>query len=254
MAAYQGPTIPHIHLLCMNPVFSEAFAKAREEHLLPPSLPITIHNWSLAQLPGHVQFDTIVSPANSYGRLDGAFDDAISRAFAPSDDYDGLTRAAQSKLYEQWRGFAPPGSCTLLKIPEEFHERSRNIWGCQRVALCPTMRVPNDVRWDREVVYECVWSLLCAVDNHNRSVREGQAMPEDNELIRSILMTPLGTGVGRISPERWASQAVLAMKHFDDAADDPDKWSQLDWGQLGEYAFETEQTWNQDLDMGRSTF
>jgi len=247
MAVYEGPTIPHIHLLCMDPKFSEAFQFARTKHILPPSLPITIHNYSLSQLPAHVQFDTIVSPANSYGRLDGAFDDAISRVFAPADDYDGLTRAAQSKLYEQWRGYAPPGSCTIFKIPQEFQKKNRNIWGCERVALCPTMRVPTDVRWNREVVYNCLWSLLCAVDNHNRSVRENQAVPEDDQLIRSILMTPLGTGVGKISPERWAGQAVLAMKHFDDAADDPDKWSSLDWMQLGEYALETEGTWHSEV-------
>ncbi|KAK2790933.1 hypothetical protein FQN52_005378 [Onygenales sp. PD_12] len=35
-----------------------------------------------------------VSPANSYARLDGAFDDAISRLFClPEHEYNTLTRA-----------------------------------------------------------------------------------------------------------------------------------------------------------------
>lgn len=243
--APDAPNIPHIHLLCMERRFSDAFESARQEHNLPHSLPITIHNYPLSHLPSTTKFDTIVSPANSYGRLDGAFDDAISRALSPTDDYFAVTRVAQRRLYDQWRGFAPPGSCTLVRIPDDFHARSRNEWGVRRVALCPTMRVPDDVRWDHEVAYECVWSLLCAVDNHNRAVRAGRASGEedDREEIRSILMTPLGTGVGRITPERWAAQAVLAIKHFDDASDDPAKWSSLDWHSLGVYADEVEKTW-----------
>ena len=95
------------------------------------------------------------------------------------------------------------------------------------------MRMPADANWDREVVYECIWSLLCA----------GKA-PEGEEEIRSILMTPLATGVGRLSPERWAAQAVLAMKHFTEASENPEKWSSLGWADLGKSYVETQLTWN----------
>jgi O-acetyl-ADP-ribose deacetylase (regulator of RNase III) len=111
------------------------------------------------------------------------------------------------------------------------------------------MRVPDDARWDREIVYECVWSLLCAVDNHNRTVR---AAGDDREEIRSILMTPLGTGIGRITPERWASQAVLALKHFHDACANPEKWSKIGWTDAEYYSDEVEKTWKEDRDEGNS--
>ncbi|KAM0417464.1 hypothetical protein ACHAPT_012526 [Fusarium lateritium] len=241
--AFNRSSIPHIHLLCMESKYIDAFEAARVSRKLPASVSVEIHDYALSQLPSSVQFDTIVSPANSYGRLDGAFDDAISRALSPRDDYHALTGVAQAKLYEQWRGFAPPGTCTLVRIPDEFQARSRNIWGTKRVALCPTMRMPADVNWDREVVYECIWSLLCAVDNHNRDVRAGKA-PEGEEEIRSILMTPLATGVGRVSPERWATQAVLAMKHFAEASNDPEKWSSLGWTDFGKSCAEVQLTWN----------
>lgn len=227
----------------MEPRFSDAFEKARLKHNLPPSLSISIHNYPLCYLPDDVKFDTVVSPANSYGLLDGAFDDAISRAFSPRDDYIALTRVAQKKLYEQWRGFAPPGTCTLVRIPDEFHARSRNVWGAKHVALCPTMRIPRDACWDREITYEAVWSLLCAIGNHNRDIREGKAEAGAEE-IRSILMTPFATGVGRVSPEKWAAQAVLAIRHYDEAMDDPEGWSSFDWMTLGTYAFEVEKTWD----------
>ena len=245
MAANEAPDIPHINFLFMEHHYIDIFEEARKKHDLPESINpyISIHHYPLSQLPADVQHDTVVSPANSYGRLDGAFDDAISRAYAPKYDYHALTRVAQRKLYDQWRGFAPPGTCTLVRIPDEFMERSRNVWGCKRVALCPTMRYPTDVRWDREVVYECVWSLLCAISNHNRAVREGKAPEDDQEPIRSILMTPLGTGIGYIPPERWASQAVMAIKHFDDATKNPSQWSDLGWRTIRGYYDEVETTY-----------
>jgi O-acetyl-ADP-ribose deacetylase (regulator of RNase III) len=242
MVASNSSFVPHIQLLCLYKQDSEAFEEACQARKLPSSVSFTVHNTPLASLDEDVKFDTVVSPANSYGRLDGAFDDAISRAFSPIDDYEALTHAAQKRLYEQWRGFAPPGSCTIVRIPEEFHERSRNVWGCKRVALCPTMRVPMNVNWDREVVYECVWSLLCAIDNHNRDVRAGKA-PEGEEEIRTILMTPLATGVGRVPIKRWAHQAVLALKHFVEASENPEKWSQMDWHDFSKSWTEVQQTW-----------
>jgi len=232
----------------MQEKYIVAFNEARQRHKLPDTISIDIHDYALSQLPASVQFDTIVSPANSYGMMDGAFDDAISRALSPADDYAGLTRTVQAELYRKWRGFAPPGTCTLVNIPADFgpRSRSRNVWGAKRIALCPTMRLPSDAAWNREVVYECVWGLLCAIDNHNRAVREGKeagGADSDGEEIRSVLMTPLATGVGRVSPERWAAQAVLALKHFEDASRNPETWSKLGWEELGRYSVEVEATW-----------
>ncbi|KAF7554315.1 hypothetical protein G7Z17_g3019 [Cylindrodendrum hubeiense] len=227
MPAHAVLRIPKIHLLCMEDEFVDAFNEARRSQL-PASVRVQIHNCALSQLPSSVQFDTIVSPANSFGRLDGAFDDAISRSLSPRDDYLALTRVVQKRLYDEYRGFAPPGSCTLVHIPDDFRARSRNVWGTRNIALCPTMRMPEDVRWDREVVYKCVWSLLCAIDNHNRLLEMGH--PRELALmINNVLMTPLATGVGRVSAKKWANQVVLAIKHFVDASENPDKWSALEW-------------------------
>lgn len=98
------------------------------------------------------------------------------------------------------------------------------------------MRMPSDIRWDREVVYECVWSLLCAVGRHNESAGEG-------ERVDSILMTPLGTGTGGLSEERWANQVALALKHYLAAGVDQAKWSGLRWEDAGLLALEVQKTW-----------
>ncbi|EQL01074.1 appr-1-p processing enzyme family protein [Ophiocordyceps sinensis CO18] len=230
--------VPHMHLVCMDERFSDAFsaALAAYEGRLPSCLSVEMHNVALQSVPRSAHFDLVVSPANSYGRLDGSFDDAISRAFAPRDDYHALTHAAQAELYREWRGFAPPGTCTLVRIPQHFKERSRNVWGTRYLALCPTMRTPQDVTWDHEIVYECVWSLLCAIDKHNRALHQrGQSPGDGHADIRSILITPMATGVGRVSPERWAHQFILAVSHFVDAVENPAKWSALAWHDIDVY-------------------
>lgn len=103
------------------------------------------------------------------------------------------------------------------------------------------MRIPQDVRWDREVVYECIWSLLCAVDRHNRKVRAGNGGAETE--ITSLCMTPLATGCGRLSLKRWAEQCVLAMKHWVEAVEHPEVWAQASW---------TDVLQNRDMDLRRT--
>ncbi|RDW76773.1 uncharacterized protein DSM5745_06765 [Aspergillus mulundensis] len=253
--------IPHINLLCMEDKFIAAFQNALET-LRPPiphttsnsntytigPITLTTHNTSLSQLPPSTKYDLIVSPANSYGRLDGSFDDAISRAFClPDHPYDTLTRAAQRVLYDKHRGFAPPGSCTLVPFPAELLDtdtsdstaRGRNPWGCAWVAICPTMRVPDDVRWDREVVYECVWSLLCAVEGWNR----GCLGDGDAARIRSILVTPMATGCGGVDATRWAEQFVLALAHFGEAVMKPERWGGLGWEEIYRDVWAVQRTW-----------
>ncbi|CAI7585055.1 unnamed protein product [Penicillium glandicola] len=227
--------IPEILLLCMEIDFIIAFNDALKtswpDHN-PEKLKITPINERLNSLPEGTTFDLIVSPANSYARLDGAFDDAISRTFSPQGDYYAVTRAAQKVLYEKWRGFAPPGSCTLVEFPDDLKQ---NKHGCGWVAICPTMREPDNVSWDREIVYECVWSLLCRVEGHNRA--------EGEEKIQRILMTPLAAGVGGVSKERWALQTVLALRHFVDAVERPVRWGNLHWKDIQQDCIEVEKTW-----------
>ncbi|KAL4889513.1 hypothetical protein BDV59DRAFT_186345 [Aspergillus ambiguus] len=228
--------IPEIILLCIEnqhiSAFNEALANKWPSFLRRPKLGIRVVNGTLDELA--MPFQLIVSPANSYGRLDGGFDHVISHTFCrPHLDYDTLTNAAQAVLYERWRGFAPPGTCTLAPFPEELE--GKNEWGCKWVALCPTMRISSDVTWDREVVYECIWSLMCELERFNRGRREDR--------IGSILITPLATGVGGVSKERWATQFVLALKHYADSLQRPKRWSNLRWSLLERDAAAVRKTW-----------
>ncbi|KAF2243054.1 macro domain-like protein [Trematosphaeria pertusa] len=246
MAASPTTPIPLIHLLCVNEKDIAAFNAAKETYKLPASVNVTIHNAALAALDPAIQFDAIVSPANSYALMDGGFDDALSRAFSPKGDYLALTRVAQAAVYKEYRGFAPPGSCTLIDLEGEASLKQNN-WGCKCLVLCPTMRMPQNVTWDREVVYECVWTLLAAIDRHNGRVWEGASQDEQSAGeggIRSVLMTPLATATGGWSAERWAAQTVLAIKHFLDAVENEAKWRAMQWGQVGRYSTEVKRSYN----------
>lgn len=234
-------TLPEIFVLCINTedikALNQALAATWPTHA--QSLKISTIHESLRNLPGENQFDLIVSPANSYGILDGGFDDAISRTFClPQHHYRALTDAAQRKLYDKWRGFAPPGSCTLVPMPIELQKTNR--WRCRYLALCPTMRVPSIATWNREVVYESVWSLMCEIDQWNYTT--GSDSPAHDRINR-ILTTPLATGTGGVDSDTWARQFVLALKHFSDALEKPQRWSKLEWADLGKEVREVEATW-----------
>ena len=110
--------------------------------------------------------------------------------------------------------------------------------------MVPTMRCPTNVNWDREVVYECMWSLLCAIDVHNSKIAAGNAADWETP-IRSLLITPLATGVGRITPQRWAEQTVLAMRHFAEARVNGSRWEALDWEEVGKIDDEVRETWEE---------
>ncbi|KAF2439927.1 macro domain-like protein [Karstenula rhodostoma CBS 690.94] len=240
------PPLPSIHLLCLEETHIAAFTTALRTHNAPP-LDINYHHGTLASLPQTTHFDAIVSPANSYARMDGGFDDALSRALSPADDYMALTRVASEALYAEHCGFLPPGGCMLVSL--EDARLRENEWGCKWLALCPTMKVPQRVEWDREVVYECVYALLAAIDRHNRRLREGkdgmagEKVGEGRE-IRSVLMTPLATGYGRWSAARWAAQTVLAMKHFSEAVEAGKGWEKKGPVRVMGHVGEVEKTWD----------
>ena len=240
--------VPRINLLVRDPGYLDAIERAVRAHKVNGQLSYSVYETSLRDLDPSVKSDLIVSPANSYALMDGGFDEATSRCLSPADDYAALLRHCQRALYRRYRGFQPPGSALIIELPEALRAlgRTRNAWGVRYVGHCPTMRVPDDVRWDREVVYECVWTLLCEIGNHNREVaetsRDGAPAERAGAEIRSILITPLATCCGQVSAGRWAQQAAMAIRHYVDAVKRPQVCSQMDWPDAERFAAETQET------------
>ncbi|KAF8632643.1 hypothetical protein AX17_004776 [Amanita inopinata Kibby_2008] len=170
--------------------------------------------------PSKHQFDCIVSPTNSYGIMDGGFDLHLSMALSPGKDDKALTRLVQSAIKARYYGFAPPGTCTLVP------DLPSNKFGCRILAVCPTMRHPADLTWHKDIVYNTMWSLLVELERWNDGQHDEGSRPARCK-IGKVLMSGLGTGVGKISPELCAQQMALAVKHFSAARSEKGKkkWS-----------------------------
>jgi len=214
-------------LLDLKHALIEEWKSALKEHIPEVIDKFSIAESTLEDLKSgpHEQFDCIVSPANSYGRLDGGFDYYIAEALSP-DDVLAPTAFVQSALYKRWKGFAPPGSCTIIPLKGSSFEN--NIHGCAYIALCPTMRRPESVTWNREIVYNLMWSILVSLEQHNAALDDSMQVGTGVR-IQKVLMTGLGTGVGGVSSARCAQQMALAVKHFLEASANPEKWSSMSW-------------------------
>lgn len=103
----------------------------------------------------HNNVECIVSPANSYGIMDGGYDYAISEYFGW-----GLMDKVQDYILKNYRGEQPVG--TSFMIDTGF----KNI----KLIHTPTMRIPSTIR-EPMVVYQAMrTTLMTAMDNHIESI------------------------------------------------------------------------------------
>lgn len=128
--------------------------------------------------------DAIVSPANSFGFMDGGIDFAYSKRFG----WDVQERL-QDLLRKEHAGELPVGQAVIVEtyatdIP----------W----LVSAPTMRVPADVSATVNA-YLALRAALLAVRRHDKQPR-----------IESVLCPGLCTSVGRMPPARAARQMAHA--------------------------------------------
>jgi len=214
-------------LLDINRSLIKEWKRALQEHIPEVIDKFSVVESILEDLKSgpHEQFDCIISSANSYGRLDGGFDYFLAKTLSP-DDVEAPTTFLQAALYKRWKGFAPPGTCTIVPLKGSSFED--NSHGCTHIALCPTMRRPEPVTWNREIVYNLMWSILVSVERHNAAVDDLTQIGTGTR-IRKVLIPGLATGAGRVSNAKCAQQMALAVKHFLEASAHPEKWSSMGW-------------------------
>jgi O-acetyl-ADP-ribose deacetylase (regulator of RNase III) len=132
--------------------------------------------------------DAIVSPANSFGYMDGGIDLVYSNFFG----WD-LEARLRELLAERHFGELPVGQAVVIPTQHE---------SIPFLVSAPTMRVPSAI--SRTVnVYLAFRGALIAVLAHN----ERGSAP-----ISSILVPGFGTGVGDMPPGRAAHQMKLAYR------------------------------------------
>jgi O-acetyl-ADP-ribose deacetylase (regulator of RNase III) len=130
--------------------------------------------------------DAIVSPANSFGFMDGGIDLIYSRRFGWK-----LQEELRQIIQNEHGGELPVGLAVIVPT----HDASIPF-----LVSAPTMRVPMDVS-NTVNAYLAFRAAIRAVEHHNRSgVRP----------IETILCPGLGTATGRISAAACARQMRYA--------------------------------------------
>ena len=130
--------------------------------------------------------DAVVSPANSFGFMDGGLDLVIR------SQLHGIEAAVQQVIVERHRGELPVGYAEVVAS-------SHAQWPF--VVCAPTMRVPENVS-DTLNPYLATRAALLAVVRFNEGLYQRR--------IASLVIPGMGTGVGRVAPQRCAAQMRLA--------------------------------------------
>lgn len=139
--------------------------------------------------------DAVVSPANSYGLMDGGYDDALTKYFGKE-----MQLAVQKKIIQQFYGEQPVGTSISLKIPR------RNVL----LIHTPTMRTPSAIK-DSTIIYQCMRTTLMEAINNN---------------CKSVVIPAFGGSVGRVEPDIIAKMMYRAyLQIFDE-----EERKTIDWG------------------------
>lgn len=133
------------------------------------------------------KYDTIVSPANSFGFMESGIDSYYLRFFG-----NDLQIAVQNVIKQKYHGELPVGRGMLLKLKNSKQNPKYFM-------VAPTMRSQNDVS-NTINAYLSFKAILEVV--------------EKTQLITSILVPCLATGIGRMNAKKSAKQIKMAMDAY----------------------------------------
>ena len=132
--------------------------------------------------------DAMVSPANSFGIMDGGLDLAIRNVLGFATQ-----QAVQDAIQAHHHGELPVGSAEIVAT-------GHASWPF--LVAAPTMRVPENVAQTLNA-YVAFRAVLLAIRQHNQAGKP---------VIRSVVCPGLGTGIGGIEPRRCAVHMRMAFK------------------------------------------
>jgi O-acetyl-ADP-ribose deacetylase (regulator of RNase III) len=133
--------------------------------------------------------DAIISPANSFGIMDGGLDLAIRDQLGFS-----VESRIQEVIVEKHHGELPVGCAEIVGTND-------SRW--RYMIAAPTMRVPEPIPYTINP-YLAFRAVLVAVENFNKELGKRE--------IDSLVCCGLGTGIGKISANKCASQMRAAYQ------------------------------------------
>ena len=133
--------------------------------------------------------DAIVSPANSFGIMDGGLDLAIRNELGFQVEKD-----IQEVILKKYHGEMPIGSAEIINT-------NHNKWSY--LIAAPTMRIPENIAFTLNA-YIAFRAILIAINSFNES--------KPNRTIKTLICSGLGTGIGSMEPVKCAAQMRAAYK------------------------------------------
>ncbi|XP_060065463.1 uncharacterized protein LOC132545788 [Ylistrum balloti] len=150
--------------------------------------------------------DALVSPANSFGFMDGGIDMVYTRHFGWQ-----MQHRLQDVIRKEHDGELLVGDAVIIPaydeagISKETDEVYNEGQPIKYLVSAPTMRIPIEVD-ETPNSYLAFRAVILAVKKHNRRV--------DVEPIRSVLCPGLGTAVGQMPFHRCAQQMLVAYETY----------------------------------------
>jgi len=165
-----------LHLVDINPdmcaAWEDAFAVCPEVEIIQGNIL-------------YYAVDCIVSPANSYGHMDGGIDELYTKYFGNQLQ----VRLIEEIMRRFSKGLLPVGKALLMRTKDEK---------IPFMISAPTMEGPMSLERPHNVFFAMNAMLSCAEKNR--------------ELIHDIYCPGLGTGVGRVPFEAAAQEMVKAFR------------------------------------------
>ena len=153
---------------------------------------VEIHHGNILDL----NVDAVVSPANSFGFMDGGIDLIYSQHFGPK-----VQQQLQQQIKQLHHGELLVGAADIVATEHP------NI---PYLIAAPTMRVPMILN-DTVNPYLAARAALLLVKHGKFAVGALKGEPIADH-VESIAFPGLGTGVGRVEPEKCALQVRAAIK------------------------------------------
>jgi O-acetyl-ADP-ribose deacetylase (regulator of RNase III) len=152
---------------------------------------VQIHQGSILDVP----CDAIVSPANSFGFMDGGIDGVYRRHFGPE-----IQERVQQLIAERHHGELLVGAADLVETGDDH---------IPYMIVAPTMRVPM-VLTESANAYLAARAAFLLVKHHKFPSGSDRGRPIA-EKIHSLAFPGLCTGVGQLGPNTCARQLRAAI-------------------------------------------
>lgn len=148
---------------------------------------VEVHSCDYFDIPA----DCIVSPANSFGYMDGGLDRVIAYEFG-----EQIQDKVQAAILDEYYGELPIGSAVIV-------ETGFDNW--PYLIAAPTMRIPEDVSNSLNA-YLAFRAILLSIAKFNTD--------NQGSKIDSLVCSGLASGIGKLGHMQCALQMKIAYESF----------------------------------------